>query len=81
MTLCYRYAFGGEHGVAGQEIQEYPIQNKPTVINVATETAPFVTQEIRDKGMTKEVNTFFPDLKRKEKNTIKPQTIKYYTRL
>jgi len=66
VTLCYRYALGGEHGVAGQEIQENPVQNEPTVIHIATETAPFVTQEIGDKGMTEKLNTLLRDLKRKE---------------
>ena len=67
MTLCYRYALCGEHGVTGQEIQEYPVQNETTVIHIPTETTPFVTQEIRDKGMTEELDTLLRDLNRKEK--------------
>lgn len=63
MTLSYWYALGGQHGVASQEIQENPVKNEPTVIHIATKTAPFVTQEIRDKGMTKELNTLLRDLK------------------
>ena len=65
MTLRYGYALGGQHGVTGQEIQENPVQNESTVIHIATETAPFVTQEISDKGMTEKLNTFLRDLKTK----------------
>ena len=66
MTLSYRYTLGGEHGVAGQEIQENPVQNEPTVIHIATETTPLVTQQIRYKGVTEKLNTLLRDLKRKE---------------
>lgn len=73
MTLCYRYTLGGKHGIAGKEIQENPVQNKSTVIHIATKAAPFVTQEIRDQGMTEELDTLFRDL---QKNSV---TLRYVT--
>lgn len=39
------------HGVASQEKQENPVQDKPAVIHIATEAAPFVTKEVSDKGV------------------------------
>ena len=69
MTFSYWYALGGQHRVAGQEIQENQVQNEPTVVHIATKTAPFVTQEISDKRMTKELNTLLRDLKRKEEKS------------